>query len=91
MTARRARQITFRLTEQEYRDLQEFCTVKGAGSMANVMRIAVANLLGNHNNNGAMGVLQSRVIRLDSLHESLRQAVNRLSQLVATDSDQSKN
>ena len=90
MTARKARLISFRVTDKEYRDLCKFCTVKGAGSMANVMRIAVANLLGNENTT-RVEVLRSRVSRLDSLHESLRQAVNRLSQLVATDYHRSSN
>jgi hypothetical protein len=82
--------VSFRLSEQEYRDLLMLCEQRGSRSISDLARDAVFNLLvtgnGHANGNGHSAdgsVIELRVHALDGRMEELDREVRRLADLLA--------
>ena len=86
---RRSKMISFRVSEQEYENLIEFCTTHGARSMSDLARDAMCRLLpvaghnGNGNGNGYKPIAsEPEIEELYGRLGSVENAVARLTRLL---------
>jgi Arc/MetJ-type ribon-helix-helix transcriptional regulator len=81
---RRAKMVSIRLSDDEYRRLKEMTEAQGARSVSDVARSAMQLMLSAHQA-GLDGTIESRVRELDGRVAVLDREVQRLSALAARD------
>src|SRR5258708_11099249 len=79
MSSRRTRVVSFRLSEDEYKDLMNLCVTRGSRSLSDVARLATFSQLENITANGSS---ESSMQQIFSKLTALDREVQRLSKLM---------
>jgi hypothetical protein len=78
---RRNRMVNFRLSEDEYESLKNFCVAEGARSISDFARATLCQAM-NHNAKSGDPSLDTWVHRIDGKVDDLDRAVRSLTELV---------
>ena len=81
---RRAKMVSIRLSEDEYRRIKEMTEAQGARSVSDVARSAMHLMLANYEA-GTEATMEARMQEMDGRLNELGDEIQRLSRLVAAD------
>ncbi len=79
---RRNRVVNFRMSEEEYKNLEQFCISRGARSISEIARSAVFELIDGEEESANFGSAAERMRALQQRVKQLDGEVKRLARLV---------